>query len=148
MPKRFVFAAASLVALLVIAVDVTSVSAEENPLASCLANKEDQLDVRMKACEEAARLGHPKAILLIGMAHVYGKGVAKDYVQAHMYFEILRHVVDTLEPRHRAEARKYSEDLMVDLKKRMTSAEISRAEALAGAWINDNLKQGKGKEVR
>ena len=146
MPKRFAIAAtATLVALLFTAVDVTAVGADENALAACLRGKEDQIDVRMKACEGAAKLGYPKAILLIGMAHVYGKGATKDYVKAYMYFKVLHHISDTLEPRYQAETRKYSDDLIADLTDRMTSADVSRAEALARVWISDNLNKAREK---
>ena len=120
-------------------------ASEEKSLALCLRGKFNQSDVcetvrcRMEECQSAAQKGHAKAILLIGMAHVYGKGVSKNYVKAYMYFRVLHHVSDTLDKRQRHEAKEHSQRLMTELKERMTPGDISLGETLARKWINDNL---------
>ena len=147
MRTRVAIGSVGLVVFACAAVGLISVSAsEETPLGLCLHRKETEENVRMDACQRAAKMGHAKAILMIGMGHVYGKGVSKDYAKAYMYFKVLHHVSDTLDERQRKEAREYSQRLMKELKERMTPSDISRAGALARDWINDNLGTTKRKQ--
>ena len=131
---------------------LTSLSAsEENPLALCVHSKDGQYvcetdRCRMQACQRAAEEGHAKAILLIGVAHVYGKGVSKDYVRAYMYFQVLHHVRDTPDKRQRHEGREYSQRLMNELKEGMAPGDISRAGTLAREWIDENLRKTRQKK--
>ena len=152
MLKRFAIGSVGLFVFLWAAACLTSLSAsEEKALALCMHGKFDQsvcktTRCRMEACQSAAEKGHAKAILLIGMAHVYGKGASKDFVKAYMYFRVLHYVSDTLDKRQQLEAKKYSQRLMTELKERMTPVDISRANTLAREWINDNLNKTREKK--
>ena len=111
------------------------------PLARCLNDAPGEPDAcetvncRVEACRSAAENGHAKAVMLMGMAHVHGKGVPEDHVAAYLYFRVLHLMSDTLEERERREAREYSEKLLSDLGEGMSPDEISRAEALARGWM-------------
>ena len=148
MLERFAIGSIGLLAVLWTAAGVTPLNAKQkNPLAVCLQDTVRQQDVcetdhcRMAACQRAAQERHAKAILLIGFAHVYGKGISKDYVKAYMYFQILYHVSDTLDERQRKESKQYSRRLMTELKERMAPGDISRAETLAKQWLQENSKE-------
>ena len=117
------------------------------PLDLCLNGAPDEPDgcetenCWVEACRSAAERGHERAIVLIGMAHVYGKGVPKDHVQAYMYFQVLQDMSDALDESEREEAREYSERILSELRDGMSPDEVARAEALAREWMA-NQAQG------
>ena len=117
------------------------------PLARCLNDAPDEPDTcetascRVEACRSAAEEGHAKAIVLIGMAHVYGKGVPEDHVTAYMYFRVLHEMSATLDEREQREARDYSEHLLSELGEGMSTDEISRAETLAREWMASHTQE-------
>ena len=145
MHTHFQFAPKCIIALFSIVIGFGSLSAqEENSLALCLHGVDEQsrvceIECQMEACGRAAKEGHAKAILLFGMAHVYGKGVPQDYVTAYMYFQVLYKISDTFDENQRYEAKEYSQRLMEELRERMARDDVSRAESLARQWIDENL---------
>ena len=131
--------------LLWLAVGSSPSSAEGlGPFARCLNDGAGEPDAcetvscRVEACRRAAEDGHAKAVVLIGMAHVHGKGVQEDHVAAYMYFRVLDLMSATLDDRERREAREYSEELVSELGEGMSPDAISRGEALAREWMEDH----------
>ena len=134
--------------LLWLAIGLFPSSAEgTGPLALCLNGAPDEPDAcetescRVEACKRAAERGHAKAIVLIGMAHLYGKGVPKDHVVAYTYFQVLQDMSNTLDEREREEAREYSERILSELRDGMSPDEVARAEALAREWMVNQAQE-------
>ena len=83
----------------------------------------------MKWYRKAAEQGNAFAQLNLGVMYHNAQGVARDYVQAHMWFNIGA-------ANGNKKARKYRDDL----DGRMTSADISKAEKLAREWMAKHPK--------
>ena len=121
-----------------------SVSGEDS-LKLCLEGAESQSstcetnECRVEVCRKAAQEGHAQAMMLMGYAHVYGKGVAQDNVQAYMYFKVINDISDTIDENHRRDAKQFSQRALAELGERMSQEDISRAEAMALEWIDENL---------
>ena len=119
----------------------------KGPLALCLNDALGESDAcetencRVEACKSAAEKGHAKAIVLIGMAHVYGKAVQEDHVTAYMYFRVLHLMSVTLDEREQREAREYSQRILSELGDGMSTDEISRAETLAREWMTNHAQE-------
>ena len=134
--------------LLWLVVGLLPLSAEgTSPLDLCLNGAPDEPDgcetwnCWVEACRSAAETGHERAIVLIGMAHVYGKGVPKDHVEAYMYFQVLQDMSDSLDEGDREEARKYSERVLSELRDGMSPDEVARAETLAREWMANQAQE-------
>ena len=134
---------------------VTAWSADhDTSLQLCLHGAESQPDgcvtdtCRVEACERAAAEANPKALLLIGYAHVYGKGVPQDFVKAYMYFEALALVSEALGEREQHELKDYTGRLKMELEERMTPDEISRAKTMASAWVDEHWNGSRLDETR
>ena len=119
----------------------------KGPLALCLNDAQGEPDAcetencRVEACKRAAEIGHAKAIVLIGMAHVHGRGVQKDHVKAYTYFRVLHRMSATLDEREREEAREYSERILSELRDHMSPEEVARAETLARQWMANQAQE-------
>ena len=117
------------------------------PLDLCLNGAPDEPDgcetwnCWVEACRSAAERGHEKAIVLIGTAYVYGKGVPKDHVEAYMYFQVFHDMSDALEESEREGARKYSERALSELRDGMSPQEVARAEAQAREWMANQAQE-------
>ena len=125
----------------------TSLSAGgENFLQLCLHGKDDKNNIcstdhcRAESCQRAAETGHIRAILHLGIAHVYGMGVSKDYLKAYMYFEIIRQMSHTFGRDESFEAQMLSRRPLYEVGMIMTDDEMYQAYILAQEWIRDKLK--------
>ena len=77
----------------------------------------------VKWLRRAAGQGHPGGQLNLGVAYALGKGVRRNWVQAHMWFNLA-----AIEGEERAM------DYCVKIARRMTSDQIADAQRLAREW--------------
>ncbi len=83
---------------------------------------------------KAAEQGHAEAPYNLGFMYAKGRGVAQDYVQVHMWFNI---AASRLPPGKNRDTAVEGRDTVA---KEMTPADISQARRLAKAWW---VKHGK-----
>lgn len=155
MPKGLAISLACLQGIFWLLTGLTAWSADsDTSLQQCLHGAESQTDecandsCRIEACKRAAQDAHPKAMLLIGYAHVYGKGVPQDYVKAYMYFEALSFISETLDEREQRELKEYTGRLKMELAERMAPGEVSQAKAMASDWLDEHWGDSRVDDAR
>ena len=70
-----------------------------------------------------AEQGHGDAQYMVGFLYTQGQGVARDFVQAHMWFNLAT-----------AQGDSFTADALADLERILTAAQRADARALAAAW--------------
>ncbi len=78
----------------------------------------------MKWYRMAAEQGHAGAQYGLGKMYANGQGVTQDYVQAHMWFNLAA-----------AQGDKTGREYRDKIAKKMTPADISKAQAMAREWM-------------
>ena len=89
----------------------------------------------------AAEKGHPQALIWLGDAYAEGKGVPKDYVEAHKYYDLAASQARQGELELSGVYRDLADKKKRELASRMTTAEIAEAQKSAREWKPTGLLQ-------
>ena len=76
---------------------------------------------------EAAEQGHANAQVGIGIRYALGEGVPQNFIQAHMWYNLAAAQGD--------EVGRDNRDILAE---KMTTADISTAQALAREWLEEH----------
>ena len=89
-----------------------------------------------QACRKAAEQGDAVAQYSLGLKYYYGEGTAKNFIQAHLWWNLAANAGDEWDEELKGKAY----DLRWCLEQEMTPAQITEALRLASEWT---MKQGK-----
>jgi TPR repeat protein len=79
---------------------------------------------------KAAKQGHAVAQRSLGLKYVHGTGVGRNYIFAHMLFNLSG-----------ASGDKFAREMLRDVARRMTKAQITDAQKLAQKWLKNPNKK-------